>query len=417
MPALPPAASRDGSRFASIAAAITCVAVVGIGLSLTIPLLSIEMERMGASSTLIGVNTAVAGLAAILTVPFVPRLAARLGVLPLLVGAIVLGALCLVAFKLLQGIAWWFVLRFVFSTSLGALFVLSEFWINAAAPPERRGLVMGIYATVLALGFAVGPTLLALLGTQGTAPYLGGAGLFLVALVPLLLARGLSPEIGHGASRSFVAYLRLAPAATAAALVYGAVETGGFAILPLYGLRLGYDAETAAGLVSALALGNVMFQIPFGWLADRMDRRLVLLMAGLGGALGSSLIPIASTTFPALLVLLFLWGGIAGTLYTVGLAHLGATVRGAELAGANAAFVVLYNVGLMLARRSSAAAWTWPRPRASPTACACCSSPMRRSSPCASSASPGTMRLDESRPMRQSPAGIQPAAAGPFAFR
>ena len=100
--------------------------------------------------------------------------------------------------------------------------------------------------------------------------------------------------------------------------------------------------------MSLIALGNVLFQIPFGWLADRVDRRLVLLMAGLGGALGSSLIPLASSSFPALLVLLFLWGGIAGTLYTVGLAHLGATVRGPELAGANAAFVVLYNVGLML---------------------------------------------------------------------
>ncbi|MCJ2035221.1 MFS transporter [Methylobacterium sp. J-068] len=336
------------ARFASIAAAITCVAVVGIGLSLTIPLLSIEMERMGASSTLVGINTAVAGLAAVVTVPFVPRLAGRIGVVRLLVLAILLGAACLVAFKLLQGMVAWFVLRFVFSASLGALFVLSEFWINAAAPPARRGLVMGIYATVLAIGFAVGPTLLAVLGTRGFGPYLAGAGLFLVGLVPLLLARGLSPVIGQGGERSFAAYLRLAPAATLAALVYGAVETGGFAILPLYGLRLGYDAETAAGLVSALALGNVMFQIPFGWLADRMDRRLVLLMAALGGALGSSLIPLASASFPALVVLLFLWGGIAGTLYTVGLAHLGATIRGPDLAGANAAFVVLYNVGLML---------------------------------------------------------------------
>lgn len=340
--------THDGARFASIAAAITCVAVVGIGLSLTIPLLSIEMERMGASSTLIGINTAVAGLAAILTVPFVPRLAARLGVVRLLVLAITTGAACLVAFKLLPGIVPWFALRFVFSTSLGALFVLSEFWINAAAPPARRGLVMGIYATVLALGLAVGPTLLTVLGTHGFAPYLAGAGLFLVGLVPLLLARGLSPVIGHGRGRPFTAYLRLAPAATLAALVYGAVETGGFAILPLYGLRLGYEAETAAGLVSALALGNVLFQIPFGWLADRVDRRLVLLLAALGGALGSSLIPLASGWFPGLLVLLFLWGGIAGTLYTVGLAHLGATIRGADLAGANAAFVVLYNVGLML---------------------------------------------------------------------
>ena len=344
----PASAPLDRARVAAITAAITCVAVVGIGLSLSIPLLSLEMERMGASGTLIGINTAVAGLASILTVPFVPRLAARVGVVRLLILAIGLGAVSLVAFKVLYGIGWWFVLRFVFSMALGVLFVLSEFWINEAAPPARRGLVMGIYATVLALGFAVGPTLLALLGTEGYAPYLAGAALFLLGIIPIALARGLSPEIAGSGSRNVVGYVRLAPAATCAALVYGAAETGGFAILPLYGLRLGYSPETAAGLVSVLALGNVLFQIPFGLLADRFDRRRVLLASALGGALGAALIPAASASAPVLIGLLFVWGGLAGTLYTVGLAHLGASVRGAELASANAAFIVLYNVGLMV---------------------------------------------------------------------
>jgi MFS family permease len=343
-----PTDALDRARVAAITAAITCIAVVGIGLSLSIPLLSIEMARMGASSTLVGVNTAVAGLASIVTVPFVPRLAARVGVVRLLILAIGTGAATLVAFKLLHDIAWWFVLRFIFSVALGALFVLSEFWINQAAPPARRGLVMGIYASVLALGFAVGPTLLAILGTEGYPPYLAGAALFLVGMIPLFVARGLSPHIAGGGSRSFLGYAGLVPAATAAALVYGAVETGGFAILPLFGLRLGYEPETAAGLVSVISLGNVLFQIPFGWLADRVDRRRVLLGSALGGALGSALIPFASGSFPVLLVLLFVWGGLAGTLYTVGLAHLGASVRGGDLAGANAAFIVLYNIGLML---------------------------------------------------------------------
>ncbi|GJD96181.1 MFS transporter [Methylobacterium iners] len=343
-----PTDALDRARIAAITAAITCIAVVGIGLSLSIPLLSIEMSRMGASSTLVGVNTAVAGLASIVTVPFVPRLAARVGVVRLLLLAIGTGALTLVAFKLLHGIAWWFVLRFIFSAALGVLFVLSEFWINHAAPPARRGLVMGIYASVLALGFAVGPTLLAVLGTEGYPPYLAGAALFLFGMIPLFLARGLSPHLTGGGSRSFLGYARLVPAATLAALAYGAVETGGFAILPLYGLRLGYEAETAAGLVSVLSLGNVLFQIPFGWLADKVDRRRVLLGSALGGAVGCAFIPLASASFPLLLALLFVSGGLAGTLYTVGLAHLGASVRGGDLAGANAAFIVLYNIGLML---------------------------------------------------------------------
>lgn len=343
-----PASTRDQARFAAIAAAITCVAVVGIGLSLTIPLLSLEMSRMGASSTMVGINTAVAGLASILTVPFVPALAARVGVVRLLVLAIGTGALTLLGFKMLPSLGWWFALRFLFSATLGVLFVLSEFWINEAAPPARRGLVMGIYATMLALGFTVGPTLLVLLGTRGWPPYLAGAGLFSLGMVPLLLARGLSPTIAGGIGLSFLGYVRLAPAATIAALVYGAAETGGFAILPLYGLHLGYKAETAAGLVSMMALGNVLFQIPFGWLADRTDRRRVLLGASLGAALGAALIPWASASPSMLAALLVVWGGLAGTLYTVGLSLLGASVRGPELAGANAAFVVLYNVGLML---------------------------------------------------------------------
>lgn len=335
-------------RVAAIAAAVACVAVVGIGLSLSIPLLSIEMERRGASSTLIGLNTAMAGISSICVVPFVPRIAARLGVVPLLTLAVIVSAASLVAFPLLPGIAPWFPLRFVFSAGLGALFVLSEYWINAAAPPGRRGLVLGIYTTVLALGFAVGPVLLALVGTTGLWPYLTGAGLVLAGLLPVLLARGLSPSVEGGAGRGVLGYIRLAPAALFAALAYGAVETGIFAILPLYGLRIGYDAQGAAGLVSLIALGNVLFQIPFGWLADRVDRNLVLFGTSIGCALGSALIPMASSSATGLGILLFLWGGLAGTLYTVGLAALGARVSAADLAGANATFVVLYNVGLIL---------------------------------------------------------------------
>lgn len=341
-------APTDRERVAAISAAIACVAVVGIGLSLSIPLLSIEMERRGASSTLIGLNTAMAGISSICVVPFVPRIAARLGVVPLLALAVVVSAVSLVAFPLLPGIAAWFPLRFVFSAGLGALFVLSEYWINAAAPPERRGLVLGIYTTVLALGFAVGPVLLALVGTTGLWPYLTGAALVLAGLLPVLLARGLSPSVEGGAGRGVFGYIRLAPAALFAALAYGAVETGIFAILPLYGLRIGYDAQGAAGLVSLIALGNVLFQIPFGWLADRVDRTLVLFATSLGCALGSALIPMASASATALGILLFLWGGLAGTLYTVGLAALGARVSPNDLAGANATFVVLYNVGLIL---------------------------------------------------------------------
>lgn len=315
----------DRARMASIAAAIGCITAVGVGLSLSVPLLSLEMERMGVSGAGIGANTAIAGLAAVMVVPFAPRLAARFGVGALLWTAVAVAA-----------------------AAIGVLFVLSEYWINAIAPPARRGLVNGIYATVLALGFAAGPAVLAVVGTSGWPPYIAGATLICVAALPLLLARGMSPAIGHGGGRSVKAMILIAPVATLAALVFGAVETGGFAILPIYGVALGLTPEGAAFLVSIVALGNVALQIPIGLLSDRVDRRLLLLAAALVGVLGSAAMPLVAGDAIAFPALLFVWGGVVGALYTVGLAHLGARFTGPDLASANAAFVILYNVGMIV---------------------------------------------------------------------
>ncbi len=337
----------ERERFAAIAAAIACVAIVGVGLSLSVPLLSLEMERMGISGFWIGANTAVAGVASIVVVPFVPRLAMRVGVLPLLLGAVMTLVLTLPLFKALFSFVWWFPLRFVFAASLGVLFVLSEYWISAAAPPARRGFVMGVYATVLAVGFAAGPAALALVGTSGWPPYLAGALLFLLGLVPLVLARGVSPVIEESGGRTILSFLLAAPAATLAAFVFGMVETGGFALLPIYGLANGFDAEGAAFLVSVLSIGNVLFQLPIGALSDRIDRRFVLLGIAVIGIAGALLVPYAMDNKPFLYPLFIVWGGIIGGLYTVGLAHLGARFTGSELAKANAAFVILYNIGLV----------------------------------------------------------------------
>lgn len=312
------------------------------------PLLSLEMERMHASASVIGANTALSGVASILALPFVPRLGRKLGVVRLLLLAILLAAASLVAFKLLFSVTWWFPIRFAFSVALGTLFTVSEYWISAAAPADRRGLAVGIYATVLGIGFALGPALLALFGTTGWSPYLVGTGLFLLGTVPVLLGRDLSPPLGSGPRWGVWHFLTVAPSATMAALVFGAVEMGGFALLPVYGLELGLSPERAATLVSAVALGSVALQIPLGMVSDRVDRRALLLVTSVTASVAAALMPLAAAHGIALELVLLVWGGLCTALYTVGLGHLGARYAGGDLAGANTAFVICYNVGMIL---------------------------------------------------------------------
>jgi MFS family permease len=341
-------ASRfDRAGFLAVTAAVMTAAIVGMAISLSMPLLSLEMERMGASATVIGLSTTVSGIAGMVTIPFVPKLATRIGVARLMALSVACSVLMFPLFKVTYSIAWWFPLRAIYGIPLGALFVLSEYWINAAAPPERRGFVMGAYATVLSLGFAAGPAALLVVGTSGWPPYLAGTAMLVLAALPIALARGLAPDLPHGERRGIVFFILAAPAATLAALMFGAIETANFTLLPIYALRLGFTAENAAFFNTVLGLGNVVFQIPLGLLSDRMDRRVLLAIVGTIGVVGAAALPFVVALPAIFYVVLFVWGGIIAALYTVGLAHLGARFTGADLAGANAVFIMLYTLGLI----------------------------------------------------------------------
>ncbi len=45
--------------------------------------------------------------------------------------------------------------------------------------------------------------------------------------------------------------------------------------------------------------------------------------------------------------MLLVWGGVVGSFYAVALGYLGARYAGAELASANAVFVMLYSAGML----------------------------------------------------------------------
>jgi MFS family permease len=333
-------------RIVPISTAILLITLVGISLSIMIPLLSLEMERMGISSTLAGLNTASAGLGNIVVVPFIPALARQFGVRRVIFVTILILMVTILAFKAVPSIGIWFVFRFILGACLGAMFTLSEYWINAAAPPSKRGLVMGIYATALASGFTLGPLFLALVGTLGWLPYIVAALVCSLGIVTVFASSSAAPDLGEKHTVSVFSFILAAPAATMAALVFGAIETAGIAHLPVIGVRSGYSDATAAILVSVFSAGNIVTQIPMGMLSDRMDRRLLLLIIALSSLVLILAFGFALNYFWLLVALLFCFGGMVGALYTVGLAHLGARYSGADLASANAAFVILYSVGL-----------------------------------------------------------------------
>ncbi|HTK79011.1 MAG TPA: MFS transporter [Rhizomicrobium sp.] len=335
------------TRLSLVAILSACVAY-GIGMGLTLPLLSLILERMGVPGSINGFNLATGGLAALLVTPYVPRWMARTGAAEFLALSLVVSAAALLALYEIPNLWLWFPVRFVVSSALNALFVVTEFWINRLASENNRGRYIAVYVVCIAGSFGIGPAILQFIGTRGIAPFAAGSAMLLVALVPVMLARRTAPRIEDSATTSIFSVVRAAPTAFAAAFVFGAIDAGMVGLLPVYAVRSGYTEAHAALCVTAMAVGSIVFQYPLGALADHFSRRALLALCAATGALGSALTPFAVHSPMLLYLLLFLWGGLIPGVYSIGLTMLGQRYKGGDLANANAGFVILYSFGLLL---------------------------------------------------------------------
>lgn len=322
--------------------------LVGMTVSLAVPLLSLVLEREGASAWIIGLNTAAGGFGVFLVAPFVGRLVERFSVVGCLSGSLATMALCMLAFPLWVDFGYWAVLRVVLGSAGSLLFILSEAAVNALAPEHQRGRILGIYATLFSLGFAAGPLVLVIAGSEGFLPFALSAALFAAGLVPATLLRGHADRLmprGSGTGHRLIDTWRVAPLAMGGVFVYALLESSQFALLPVWALAGGMSERTAAALLSIWLSGNILLQYPIGWLADRWRRERVMALCVVIAALGQLLVPLLANQPLLLWPLLILLGGTMGALYTLSLVLVGQRFRGADLTHANTAFVMTFQLG------------------------------------------------------------------------
>lgn len=315
------------------------------------PLISLRLEHMTGSGFLVGLNGAAAALSTLLMAPLVPRF---MGVRPprqILALSLVAAAALFILFPLLPHVWVWFIVRFAVGCFMTVIFVISESWINQVVSAERRALMLGVYGTALSGGFGIGGGLFTALAHQGDIAFYVASLIFVLGVLPVLALRGPDPQAPDEESATLGAMVRtalLAPTAIMAGLAFGAAETLVFALMPVYAERISLS-HTEIGLVMlAVAAGALVFQIPLGWIADRIGRRLILGISAALAAISPILTALVGADLTALLPLVFVQAGVTSALYTVGLSLLGERFTGGSIASANAAFIFAYGLGSLV---------------------------------------------------------------------
>jgi MFS family permease len=336
-----------GTRRAALAAIILHMTAVGVTMGIMYPLPGLVLEPRGIETWVIGLIAGTPAAGILVLVPVAPRLAGRFGPFPTMLAGLAVGCTAFVLTPLVDDLWAWAVLRFFMGAGLGLPWLLGETWINALSLESSRGRVLALYAAGLFLGFAGGPIALDLVGVEGFAPYLVGAGALALAALPLVPVRRFAPPLPARPKTEVLTVAKAAPTVAAAGLLAGFCESAAYALVPLYGLRSGMDQSAALGLLTAVILGGIVLQYPIGWLADRMARRLLLALLALAGAVVALLWPLVMDAYPAALAVGVVIGGLVLSYYSIGLALLGQRFALEDLAVANAAFILCYELGTL----------------------------------------------------------------------
>ena len=260
------------------------------------------------------------------------------------------GAIGLLAHMLVIDAYAWALMRVASGLCVAGCYTVIEAWLQAKLTNETRGRAMGSYRVVDMGASLVAQMLISVLEPASYVSYNLLALLCCAALLPITLTRTTEPETpGALRLRPMLAVTR-SPLA-AAGVVVAALSSASFRMVgPVYGQEVGLAVEQIAYFLAAFVAGGAIAQYPVGWLADKYDRRWVLIWLSIASIASSALTALTGDLGTAgILMTATLFGATTFPIYSVAAAHAHDFAETSERVELSAALMFFFALGAIAA--------------------------------------------------------------------
>jgi len=271
-----------GTLFLSIFAAVTGVGIV-------VPLLPVYAHDLGAGGIYIGLIFGAFSLSRTFFLPFFGRLSDKKGRKPFITAGLLAYALISVAFTFSRDIPTLIGIRFFQGIASAMIMPVVQAYVGDIAPPGREAFTMGIFNMSIFLSLSIGP----LLGGYIHDRWSLNAAFFIMgalALVAFLLSFLFLPPTRTEAIRPFdkntAGWRRLLADRDLVGLFlfrfsYTACIGVIWAFLPIYASKMFSVSSSLIGVLVMLGVFlSGLIQTPMGYLADRMNRKGMIVTGG-----------------------------------------------------------------------------------------------------------------------------------------
>lgn len=241
----------------------------------------------------------------------------------------------------------WTILRFAIGFAFCGVYITAESWLNEASTNENRGKTLAAYMIVQLLGVVTAQALLNIGDPAGFLLFAIASVLVSLAFTPILLSASPSPGFETITRMSFKRLYKASPLGCVGIFLMGGVFSALAGMSSVWGASIGLSVAEISIFVAAIYSGGLLLQYPLGWVSDRWDRRLLIMILSIIGGVTALLTAVMD---PGALVLVLagaVLGGVAHPIYAMLLAYTNDYLDKSEMAAASAGLLFIYGVGSM----------------------------------------------------------------------
>ncbi|KZL17783.1 putative MFS-type transporter YcaD [Pseudovibrio axinellae] len=261
----------------SLLAIIMASAIAQLASSALLTSLPLKIANIGGSTTDAGLVAAAYSLGFLAGCMRGVSMINRIGHIRAFAGAAGLTALLILMFKNTDSIFLWTALRFFMGAAFAVLFATADAWLNETVSDEVRGRVLSVNSIAIGAMAIVSQIFVAHFAETRIEMLELLSAFLLVAVVLLCMTRSVPPRTYKTKRIKFKEIWAQSSVAVLGAFCSGAIVTSLLTIVPFSLSKAGVGGSTTALMIAMLYVGRLLFQWPFGSLADRMDRRWLIL--------------------------------------------------------------------------------------------------------------------------------------------
>lgn len=256
------------------------------------------------------------------------------------------GAIGAAAHPLIIEPSVWAALRILTGFCVAGCYTVIEAWLQARVTNDNRGRVLGVYRSVDLSASLMAQLIISVLEPAHYVAYNLLTIFCCASLLPLVMTRAQPPQISEAPKLSPLKTFSVSPLGAAGVAVSGVTAASFRMVGPVYGQQVGLAVNEIAYFLAAFVLGGALAQVPVGWLADRFDRRWVLIIISMLAVIvcaGTVMFGTSSQTAVYIAALVF--GLVTFPMYSLSAAHANDFAEPGQAVELSASLLFIYGVG------------------------------------------------------------------------